>query len=282
MKIILCKSDNRAHDYICELLKKEGDEIKVINNSDFALGAIHLRELLLDSDIVINMMGVKYVKRWTKRRKEAIYNSRVENIKTLVKAINGMTKPPSLLFTLTLVNIYNSYDIHDEFSLNYSNDFLADMCKNWEKEAFKLNPKTRLCIFRTGLVMSDKMGLFPKIKLLTKLNLAGKIGKGEQCVSYIHINDLLKAYRWCISNPDKQGIFNVVSPELLTNEQFLSVLTIYYNRSKLVSYPTSFMNFLYGEASSVFTSGQFAIPQRLLSDGFEFNCPGLEQCLENL
>ena len=282
MKIALCKSDNYANDYICKMLKKDDDVIKIINNSDFALGAIHLRELLSDSDVIINMMGVKFTKRWNKRRKEEIYYSRVENTKVLVKAINGMEKPPSLLFAMTLVNIYNNYDVHDEFSLNFNTDFLADMCKNWEKEAFKLTSKTRLCIFRTGLVLSDKIGFFPKIRRIYKFNLGGKISNGKQCVPYIHINDLLKAFRWCISIPHIQGIYNLVSPEVLTNEEFSYIISINYKRLRLFSYPKNFMNFLYGEASSVFTSGQFVVPQRLLSDGFEFDYPTLEKCLENL
>lgn len=280
MKIIVCKSDNRANDFISNLIKNQGDELKIIKNSDFALGVKHIRELLLNADVVINMMGVKYLKRWNNSNKEEIYNSRVENIKKLVKSINEMEKPPSLMIMPTLVNIYDNINVHDEFSLNFSNDFLGDMCKNWEKEAFKLTSKTRLCIFRTGLVLSDKIGIYSKIRRLSKFNIGGKTGNGKQSLPFIHINDLLKAYKWSISNVDIKGIYNLVSPDVVTNDEFTSILARFHKRIRLVSYPHFFMRLLFNEAATIFTTGQYVIPQRLLSEGFVFDYPTLKKSLE--
>jgi len=282
MKIALCETVNGTNRIICELVKKQYKEVVVINNNDFELGVVQLRKQLTDVEVVFNLTGNKYTKRWNTKRKERINYTRVEYIKLLTKAINGMENPPQLFLMTTLANIYDNLDVHDEFSLSFNDDFLADICKNWEKEAFKLNQKTRLCIFRTGFVLSDKGGIYPKVKRLLKLNLGGKVGTGKQSVPFVHVNDVLKAFEWCISNNDKKGIYNLVAPEILSNDELLGRLLEKYKRFKFASYPHFFLKLIYGEASIVFESGQCVIPQRLLSDGFEFECPTFEKCLENL
>ena len=282
MRIALCETIKGTNDFICDLLKKSEDNITTINNDDFALGARHIRELLKGADTVINLMGEKFLKKnYSIRQKEEIYYSRVENTKILVNAINGMKNPPSLLIMTTLVNIYDNINIHDEYSNNFGDDFLSDMCKNWEKSAFKLNNiNTRICIFRTGIVLSDKGGLLPKVKKLSKYNFDFKIGNGKQSVPFVHVNDVLKVIKWCIKNSTAKGIYNLVAPEILTNESFSNHLKKSYRKLRMFYYPKFYLKFIFRDELLFFTTCQFVLPHRLLSEGYEFDFPTLESCLE--
>ncbi|MCL2073255.1 MAG: DUF1731 domain-containing protein [Marinilabiliaceae bacterium] len=283
MKIVLCETIDGTNNFICDLLKKQEDNITALDNNDFALGARHIRELLKGADVVINLTGEKLLKKnYSMRQKEEIYFSRVENTKILINAINGMKNPPSLLIMTTLVNIYDEINIHDEYSQNLGEDFLADMCKNWEKAAFKLNPKTRICIFRIGNVLSDKGGLFVKIKELAEYNFDFKIGNGKQSVPLIHVSDVLKAFRWSISNSDKNGIYNLVMPEIMTNEKFSYFMKKNFKRKKLFTFSKFPAKFFLREETFFFVTCQFVIPHRLLSDGFEFDFPTLESCINTI
>ena len=283
MKIVLCETINGTNNFIGELLKKQEDNITAINDDDFALGARHVRELLKGADTVINLMGDKLLKtKYSIRQKEDIYFSRVENTKILINALNGMKNPPSLLIMTTLVNIYDDINVHDEYSQNLGDDFLSDMCKNWEKAAFKLNPQIRFCIFRTGIVLSDKGGLFPKIKQLSKYNFDFKIKNGKQSVPVIHVKDVLKAFKWCMTNGNTSGIYNLVMPEILTNEQFASFLKNNYKKIGLFLYTKFLVRFFLRDESFFFVTCQFVVPHRLLSEGFEFDFPTLESGIGHL
>ncbi|CAA6816410.1 MAG: Cell division inhibitor [uncultured Campylobacterales bacterium] len=246
-------------------LKKEYKVIKITRNDYNSLQK--LEYIVSCADVVINLAGANIVKRWTPKYKKVLINSRVDTTKNLVTAINRVANKPSLLISTSAVGIYNNIDIHTESSKNYSTGFLGVLAKNWEDEALKAN--TKIAILRFGVILGNG-GILEKIKLPFKLGLGGTLGSGKQDFSFLHIEDLLRAYKHIIENENLDGTFNLVSPTHITNKVFTKTLGKVLNRPTILPVPKFVLRLALGEAVSVVAKGQKVLPQKLLESGFEF------------
>src|SRR5690606_28254843 len=109
---------------------------------------------------------------------------------------------------------------HDEFSTNYSSNFLSVVCRDWENEALKLNAKkVRISIFRLGIVLTASGGALKQMLGPFKLGMGGRMGSGKQYFPWIHLEDVVRAIVGGITIPRASGVYNLVAPELLTNQQ---------------------------------------------------------------
>ena len=282
MKIAICETKSGTGSFLTERLVNEGFDIAFISREDLACGVQYLKQLLNDIDVVINLCGNEIVRKWTPSRKDRIYNSHVRNTRTLVKVINGLERKPSLFITLTLVNIYDNIEIHDEFSQNFATDFMGDFCRSWEQEVYKISPEVRYCIFRSGFVLDKNKGYLPKLLKLFKWGFGKKIGDGKQPFPFIHIEDVINIIAWSIKNKGIEGIYNMVAPEIVINAEFYAALSDVLKRRAFFSISKKMMKTQLGEASEIFTSGKFALPHRLLSSGYEFIHPTLKEGLEDI
>ena len=282
MKIAVCETKPGTGNFLTERLINEGFDIATISREDLEFGVQHLQKLLLDIDVIINLCGNEIIRKWTPYRKDRIYNSHVGNTRTLVKAINGLERKPSLFITLTLVSIYDNVEIHDEFSQNFAMDFLGDFCRNWEQEVFKIDSEVRYCIFRSGFVLDKNKGYFQKLLKYFKWGFGKKIGDGKQPFPFIHTKDVANIIVWSIKNKDAEGIYNMVAPEVVTNAEFYATLSKVLRRRALFNITNKMMKSKLGEASGIFTTGKFVLPHRLLSSGYEFIHPTLKEGLEDI
>ena len=282
MKIAVCETKPGTGNFLTEQLVNEGFDIAFISREDLECGARYLKELLHDIDVVINLCGNEIIRKWTSSRKERIYNSHVGNTRMLVKAINGLERKPSLFITLTLVNIYDNVEIHDEFSQNFATDFLGDFCRNWEHEVSKINSEVRYCIFRSGFVLDKNQGYLQKMLKYFKRGFGKKIGDGKQPFPFIHIKDVINIIVWSINNKQAEGIYNMVAPEIVLNAEFYAALSKVLKRRALFSISKKMIKIQIGEASEIFTTGKFVLPHRLLSSGYEFIYPKLKEGLEDV
>jgi uncharacterized protein len=234
--------------------------------------------------IIINLAGAPILQRWTAAAMHAIYDSRILTTQTLSSAIALLETPPALFISASAVGIYNSIDNHDEYSQLLADDFLGAICKDWEKAATTVtsNRSVRLAILRFGVVLGKQGGAYPKMSLPFRFGVGGKIGHGSQWFPFVHIADVVKAVEFIIDNKNTQGIYNLVAPENVTNQQFTKALGKQLCRPHFMPVPTKVLSLLYGEAATVLTSGQYVIPNRLLHDGFTFNFPTLSQTLSDL
>ena len=282
MKIAVCETKSGTGNFLTERLVNEGFDIAFISREDIECGVQYLKQLLNDIDVVINLCGNEIVRKWTSSRKERIYNSHVRNTRLLVKTINGLERKPSLFITLTLVNIYDNVEIHDEFSQNFATDFLGDFCRNWEQEVFKINPEVKYCIFRSGFVLDKNKAYFQKLLKYFKWGFGKKIGNGKQPFPFIHIKDVVNIIVWSIKNKEAEGIYNMVAPEVVTNAEFYAALSNVLKRRAFFSITNKMIESQLGEASEIFTTGKFVLPHRLLSSGYEFIYPTLKEGLEEI
>ncbi|QKF66291.1 NAD-dependent epimerase/dehydratase (DUF1731 domain) [Arcobacter venerupis] len=240
-----------------------------------------LEETLNSSEIVINLAGANIINRWSESYKKLLYSSRIDTTSKIVNAINSVQNKPKLLISTSAVGIYDNKTTYDENG-SFSNDFLSSLCQDWEKEALKAkNETTKVSIFRFGIVMGKDGGALQKMITPFKLGLGGVIGSGKQAFSYIHIDDLINAYKFVIEN-EFDNLFNLTAPVPTTNQGLTSALGKTLKRPTILPVPEFVLNLIFSEGARVLTDGQSAVPKKLLDLGFEFKFKTIEETIENL
>ena len=247
----------------------------VLNNQE------KLNEVISSSDIIINLAGANIINRWSESYKKLLYSSRIDTTSKIVNTINTITNKPKLLISTSAVGIYDNKSTYDENG-SFSNDFLSTLCQNWEKEALKAkNESTKVSIFRFGIIMGKDGGALQKMITPFKLGLGGVIGSGKQAFSYIHIDDLMNAYKFVIEN-EFEETFNLTAPVPTTNKGLTLALGKTLKRPTILPVPEFVLNLIFSEGARVLTDGQSAIPKKLLDLGFEFKFKTIEETIENL
>lgn len=273
-----------ASGFIGKRLSKKFNELGFIvvslSRSDFEKDIDLLMHKLSDTDIVINLAGANIAKRWTKAYKQVIYESRIQSTQMLVNAINKMEVKPKLLLSASAIGIYDALNQHDENSTKFADNFLSVICRDWEKEAFKAVIPT--VILRFSVVLDRNEGAFPKMFLPFKFGLGGKIGSGKQWFSWIYIDDLVNAVIHIIKNDSRNLIYNIVSPDSITNNSFTEELSKKIRKPALFSVPSFVFKILYGEGAVIMLEGQNVIPNRLIDEGFVFNYSKFDKVLDIL
>jgi uncharacterized protein (TIGR01777 family) len=240
-----------------------------------------LESLLSSSDILINLAGANIINRWSESYKKLLYSSRIDTTQKLVSAIKNIENPPQMVISTSAVGIYDNKSTYDENG-NFSNDFLSSLCQDWEKEALKAkSEKTKVSIFRFGIILGEDGGALQKMITPFKLGLGGVIGSGEQAFSFIHIEDLLEAYKFVIEN-SYEDTFNLTAPNPTTNKGLTLALGKTLKRPTILPLPEFVLNIIFSEGAKVLTDGQSAVPKRLLDLGFEFKYKTIEETIENL
>ncbi|MDD2887031.1 MAG: TIGR01777 family oxidoreductase [Aliarcobacter sp.] len=240
-----------------------------------------LEEVLNSSEIVINLAGANIINRWSESYKKLLYSSRIDTTSKIVNAINSVQNKPKLLISTSAVGIYDNKTTYDENG-SFSNDFLSSLCQDWEKEALKAkNETTKVSIFRFGIIMGKDGGALQKMITPFKLGLGGVIGSGKQAFSYIHLDDLMSAYKFVIENCFEE-IFNLTAPVPTTNKGLTLALGKTLKRPTILPVPEFVLNLIFSEGARVLTDGQSAVPKKLLDLGFEFKFKTIEETIENL
>ena len=250
------------------------------------VGGLHDVPDLCLFDAVINLAGEPIAdKRWTALQKQRICQSRWDITQHLVTRLKGCTHPPSVFISGSAIGFYGrqgnkpvtetNFTVHDEFT--------HQVCSRWENIAMQADSDaTRVCLLRTGVVLDKHQGALPKMALPVKLGVGGKIGSGEQIMSWIHIDDMVNGIDFLLNNNRCQGAYNLTAPEPETNAAFTHKLAKTLHRPNLFKVPKCVLNVIMGEAAEMVTTGQHVIPERLLDNGFIFSFPELKPALENI
>jgi uncharacterized protein (TIGR01777 family) len=242
------------------------------------------------TDAVINLTGENlsgkgfFPSRWTKERKMRLVQSRVDSGRALTKAIEITQAKPSVFVQASGVGFYGT---QQEKPLNEDdrggNDFLANLSKEWEASSEPLQTMgVRRVIIRNGVVLSTKGGALPLLLLPYKLFVGGSIGNGKQVYSWIHLLDEVNAIRFLIADKNANGVFNLTSPNPVTNSEFGHTISKVIHRPHYFPLPGFVMHLALGEVATMVLEGQRVIPRKLLNEGFEFKFPMLEQALKDL
>jgi uncharacterized protein (TIGR01777 family) len=191
---------------------------------------------------------------------------------------------PKLFLSASATGIYpdNKFQNYTEFETKKGNGFLAEVVSKWEAEANELvNPSVRLVICRLGVVLSRDGGMLKLIMPIFRLGLGGIIGSGKQVTTFIHIDDLLEAFLFFIKNEKTSGIFNLVTPNPITNREFTKILSKKLHRPALLRVPAFILTLLYGKASCIMLDGSDVYPQKLINQGFSFSYPTFEDAIDH-
>lgn len=248
---------------------------EVLNNQE------KLDEIINSSDVIINLAGANIINRWTPAYKELLYTSRIDTTKKIVDALNKIEDKNKLLISTSAVGIYDNRETYDEKG-NYANDFLSNLCQDWEKEALKAKSKNvKVSIFRFGIVLGKDGGAFSKMITPFRFGLGGIIGSGNQAFSYIHITDLLNAYKFVIEN-NYENTFNLTAPKPTINLLFTRALGKALRKPTIFPVPEFILKLIFSEGAKVLTDGQDVIPKRLLSLGFKFKYNDIKETVDGL
>ncbi|UTJ07121.1 TIGR01777 family oxidoreductase [Arcobacter roscoffensis] len=240
-----------------------------------------LQEIINQSDIVINLAGANIINRWSESYKKLLYTSRIDTTKAIVEAINTVENKPSQLISTSAVGIYDNKQTYDENG-THTEDFLGKLAEDWEEEALKAKSEdTKVSIFRFGIVLGKDGGALEKMITPFKLGLGGVIGSGKQAFSFIHIEDLLNAYKFVIEN-NHEDVFNLTAPTPTTNRGLTLALGKTLKRPTILPVPEFVLNIIFSEGAKVLTDGQSAIPKNLMDLGFEFKYKTINETIDNL
>ncbi|WP_272577673.1 TIGR01777 family oxidoreductase [Providencia sp. PROV271] len=240
---------------------------------------------LNDFDAVINLAGEPIAeKRWSDEQKKLLCDSRWKITQRLTELIAASKTPPHTFLSGSAVGYYGdqgqavvteSEQPHDEFT--------HQLCQHWEALAQNAqSPSTRVCLLRTGIVMSLNGGALAKVLPIFKMGAGGPIGHGKQFMPWIHINDMVNAICFLLDNPTLSGPFNMTAPYPVHNDQFAAILGEVINRPAFVRTPAFMIKAILGEAATLVLGGQQAIPKRLEEAGFQFEYIELKIALEDL
>lgn len=240
-----------------------------------------LEEVINSSDIIINLAGANIINRWSESYKKLLYSSRIDTTSKIVNAIKNSTNKPDLLISTSAVGIYDNKQTYNEDG-NKNTDFLANLCKDWENEANKAKKfGVKVSIFRFGIVLGKHGGALQKMITPFKMGVGGVIGSGKQAFSFIHIYDLLNAFRFVIDDLH-EDIFNLTAPVPTTNKGLTLALGKTLKRPTILPVPEFVLNIIFSEGAKVLTDGQSVIPQKLEDLGFEFKFKTIEETIEDL
>jgi len=281
-KIVICGASGFVGSSLVTYFNTKNHNVITIHRDDLS-NMDKLINKLNNCDVLINLSGANIMGRWTDSYKKLLYSSRIDTTKALVQALKKCTKAPSLFISTSAIGIYKNDMPYDETTENLNNDFLANLCKDWEKEALNVNAiDTRVAIFRFGVVLGKEGGALSKMLLPFKLGLGGTIGNGEQSFSFIHIDDLLHAYDFIIENENLSGVFNLCTEQPTTNYGMTKALGNSLHRPTLLPVPQFVLNLLLSEGASILTDGQKVLPKNLLKNGFKFQYTSIEDAIESL
>jgi uncharacterized protein len=282
MKIAISGGTGFIGQHLQSLFHKKECEFFLIPRSAFGGDPSRLAGLLKDAQVVIHLSGAPVVGRWTKKYRRQIYDSRIQSTRFLVQAMSLMPEKPDVLLCASAVGIYPGIGINTEENTRIADGFLGEVCRDWEHEAMQANGFTRVILLRFGTVLGKNGGALKTMMLPFRMGLGGRIGSGNQMISWVHVEDLVRAVWYTITKKSIHGPVNITAPTPVSNKEFTRVLAQIMRRPAWFPVPIFMLKLLYGDGASVVTEGQHVLPKKLQQAGFQFNYPMLEAALSQI
>ena len=235
-------------------------------------------------DAVIHLAGESIVGRWTKTKKIKIRGSRVAGTTTLAEALAGTQDKPQVFACSSAIGYYG--DRGNELLNEASKPgigFLPEVCREWEaatQAAAKAGIRT--VQMRTGVVLSSKGGALGKMLTPFKMGVGGRIGDGQQWMSWIDIEDMVGAIHHILNSDLLQGPVNMVAPKPVKNAEFTKTLASVLSRPAILPLPAFAVKLAFGEmGETVLLGSQRVEPTQLVMSGYPFRFTNLRASLEN-
>jgi uncharacterized protein (TIGR01777 family) len=238
-------------------------------------------DALAGVDAVIHLAGAGVGdKRWTKKYKSEILNSRLLGTTTIANAVAQIK--PKVFISSSAIGWYGETGNRAVIESDRGgDDFLAAVCREWEAAA-DLAGEVRTVKIRTGLVLDPTGGALGRMLPLFRFGLGGKLGSGKQWWSWITLHDHLRAIEYILENKDISGPVNLTSPNPVTNQEFTSALARALRRPALFPAPAFALKVALGGFSTEILGSKKVLPGALQDAGFNFDFPHIGPALDAL
>lgn len=281
---------------LCGRLLNDGHRVSVLTR-DYARARMRLGrevELLRELqelgaeervDVIVNLAGAPIAdKRWTAARKTELVSSRVEVTRQIVQLVQRLEHRPQCLISGSAVGFYGAGDatpLTEQSPAN--NEFSHELCKRWEEEARKVEAAgVRTCIIRLGIVLGQGGGMLQKLLTPFRLGLGGRLGSGNQMMSWVHRDDVVDVIVWLSGNESLDGVFNLTAPAPVSNAVFTRTLAEVLHRPALIPLPAGFIRLVFGEMGDrLLLNGQCVMPARLQEAGYSFRYRDIRDALRD-
>ena len=243
-------------------------------------------------DAIINLAGEPIApKRWTAERKKRILSSRIDATRALVESLKQIPPGPSLskggtpgLKIFISASAIGIYGLHGDEAVTEdsspASDYLADVCRKWEAEAFRAQQLgLRVVTIRIGGVLEADGGALAQMVMPFKFFLGGPIGSGRQWFSWIHRDDVVGIIKYALENDSVSGPVNATAPAPVTNRQFSTALGKALSRPSFFAVPGFVVRLSLGELGNVLLSGRRVLPEKALKAGYIFKYPEVNGAL---
>ena len=238
-------------------------------------------------DYIIHLAGANIgERRWTKKRKEEIINSRINSARFLHKVITDNRIPLKAFISASAIGYYGSLTSDRIFNENDppATDFLGTTCRQWEGGADLFgNSGIRIVKIRTAVVLEKSDSALSKLMEPGKYGFLIQTGNGHQYMPWIHIQDLCNIYIKAIEDFNMSGAYNVASPQHVTHKDFMRILSQVMKRPVLFPpVPAFLLKAILGEMSDVILKGSRVSSEKIKNSGYEFLFPDLETAIKNI
>ena len=241
----------------------------------------HLASLVEGSDLVIQLSGSTISKRWSNKIVKEMWQSRVDTNQMLSEVVQSLSTKPRVICA-SGISFYAESSCNDPKTEEdpKGDGYLTNLNIAIEDAAKSISDD--VIILRFGVVLSRQGGALQKLYWPYYFGVGGPIMSGNQCFSWIHIKDLVKAIHFLIDSPESKGVYNVTSPEPVPQKIFGKALAKALKRPFLIPVWEWQLKILLGKGSEVLTLSASVTPKRLLDDGFVFDYPSVDSAMKEL
>lgn len=236
-------------------------------------------------DVVINLAGESINSRWTKKQKEAILNSRIQATRGLIKQLQTLSTKPHTFINASAIGYYGTSETESftEQQETPGNDFLAETVFLWEQEACKARSlEIRTIYARFGVILGADGGALPKMLLPYQFYIGGTIGSGNQWLSWIHIDDVVRMIDFIIHKEEINGPLNITAPLPIRMKEFGETIATIMRKPHWLPVPSFMLHALLGEMSILVLEGQHVLPSKAIEHGYQYTFPAIDHALQNI
>ena len=228
----------------------------------------------------MHLAGESVLGLWTRRKRQAIRDSRVLGTRAVVDGIKALADKPALVSASAIGYYGDTGDRQTDESHPPGDDFLASVSVDWEAEAVRAGEAgARVAILRIGFVLAPDGGAMSKLKPVFRLGLGGRLGSGRQWMSLVHVDDVAGMALWAAQSESVAQPLNCVLPEPLRNADFTRRVARLLRRPAFFHVPAPLLRLAAGDLSRLFLASQRIVPARASAAGYRFAFPAVQDAL---
>lgn len=299
MKIIIAGGSGFLGTALVEALAKSQNEIVVLTRGN-SRGNGNVRWINWDGftdgswitefpgvDVLINLTGKNVNCRYNEQNRNEILRSRTDSVLALSRGLAKAGIKVPLWIQASSATIYRHAEDRPmtEVDGEIGEGFSVEVCTSWESAFAEVKEAERKIVMRTGIVLGKTGGAWPRLSNLARFGFGGRMGNGNQYVSWLHETDFVKITEWFIKSKSATGIYNCVAPEPVTNRNFMDLIASCSGSPVRLPSPEWLLRigaFAIGTETELILKSRWVMPGRLQQEGFEFNFPKLQSAISNL